>query len=36
VYLIEDRNVLIIGIRHRKEVCRLMERRINSEHLGKT
>jgi mRNA interferase RelE/StbE len=29
VYLIEDQNVLIIGIRHRKEVYKLMERRIN-------
>ncbi len=31
VYLIKDQNVLIIGIRHRKEVYKLMERRINSE-----
>jgi mRNA interferase RelE/StbE len=30
VYLIEDQSVLIIGIRHRKEVYRLMERRIKT------
>jgi len=31
VYLIEDQSVLVIGIRHRKEVYKLMEKRINSE-----
>lgn len=36
VYLIEDQNVLIIGIRHRKEVYRLMKKRINSESFGKS
>ena len=35
-YLIEEQNVLIIGIRHRKEVYRLMEKRINSESFGKS
>ena len=28
IFLIEDQDVLIIGIRHRKEVYKLMERRI--------
>ena len=28
VFLIEEQNVLIIGIRHRKEVYRLMKKRI--------
>lgn len=36
VYLIEDQNALIIGISHRKEVYRVMERRINSESPGKS
>lgn len=31
VYLIEGQIVLIIGIRHRKEIYRTMERRINDE-----
>ncbi len=30
IFMIEDQRVLIIGIRHRKEVYRLMEKRINS------
>lgn len=28
IFLIEDQNVLIIGIRHRKEVYKLMEKRV--------